>query len=951
MGTSGVGVTQLRPSKFITIGRLEGLDADMVWSVRQSIDGSLLIGTNHGFSRWKDGAMTSLTVREGLSSDDVRSVMEDRSGGIWLGTSDGVNLYQHGKVTVYRTSNGLPDNTVRTATEDRQGNIWIGTRGGGLARYRDGVFKVFNKANGLAGDLVVSMNEDRDGSIWIASDGGVSVLKNGAFTNYGVRDGLSTNSVRVIHHDHQGGHWIGTYGGGLNRIKNGHISRISVKDGLFDEVVFAIVEDRSGYLWMTCNRGVFRVSIRELNDFADGRIKRVHSTSFDITDGMKAAECNGGSPGAWEGRDGRLFFATIKGVAIIDPNHMALNTLAPPVWNEEVLVNGKTENVSPAGLTISPGRHSLEIHYTALSFVVPRSVRFRYRLRGFSDSWVDAGNRRTAFYTNLPPGNYSFEVMGSNNDGVWSTASNPLRFQFQAAFFQTVAFKLLCGLGLILAVRGVFHVRLKFLQERERVLVKRVDEQTAELMAAKTAAESVAETNTRLRLKNELILNSIADGVYVVDPSGTISLENPAASRMLGWEGSSLVGRPAHATTHHSTLGGPYPVDDCPIYRTLADGVLRQVSDEVFWRKDGTPFPVHYLAAPILDSKERVTGVAVTFRDITELKAVEQLKSEFVSTVSHELRTPLTSIRGALGLLGSGLLGPIAEKGQRMLEIAVTNTDRLVRLINDILDLERMTAGKTEMRRVYVDTTTILVQATEGLQSIADEAEVRIVVKPGTGALWGDSDRIMQTLTNLLANAIKFSRAKRRSPSAGQHTKRSSSSASPTRDEACPRRNSRPSSSASARSTAPIPATKAAQASAWPSAKASSPRTVAASGWKRTIPPGAASNSRSRWQKRKGSMPPKQILIIDDENDIQEVARLSLQLTENWSVISANGGAAGTLLALSSEPDAILLDVMMPDMDGPSTLRVLQRQGNTVPVIFLTAKVQPPTARNSCSSE
>ena len=154
------------------------------------------------------------------------------------------------------------------------------------------------------------------------------------------------------------------------------------------------------------------------------------------------------------------------------------------------------------------------------------------------------------------------------------------------------------------------------------------------------------------------VRNSIADGVIAIDLSGNISMENPAAASMLGWQPLALVGRPAHETMHHSTLLGPYSINDCPMQRTLADGVLRQVRDDVFWRSDGTSFSVDYLAAPILDSKGLVTGVAVTFRDVTDQKAIERLKNEFVSTVSHELRTPLTSIRGALGLLGSGLLGP-----------------------------------------------------------------------------------------------------------------------------------------------------------------------------------------------------------------------------------------------------------------------------------------------------
>jgi PAS domain S-box-containing protein len=757
VGTMATGVSQLRPAKFVTVGRSEGLKSEVVWTVRESADGSLLMGTDLGFSRWKDGAMTELTVRDGLSSSVVRSLMEDRAGGIWLGTNEGLNRYKQGKVTVYRTADGLPENQVTVMTEDRQGSIWIGTRGGGLVRYRDGIFKTWRVADGLPGDVIRSIDEDRDGTLWLGTNNGLSVMKNGAFTNYTTRDGLSSDSIRSTYHDRQGTHWIGTYGGGLNRIRDGRITPISVNAGLPDEVVFAIVEDRRGYLWMTCNRGIYRVSLRDLNDFADGRIKRIRSMFFNATDGMKSAECNGGVPGAWAGSDGRLYFATVKGVAVIDPNHIGFNTWAPKVWTEEVLLDGKSTNVSGKHLVVGPGRHSLEIHYTALSFLSPARVRFRYRLRGFSDAWVEAGNRRTAFYTNLPPGNYTFEVMGSNNDGVWSKGGNPLQLQFRAAFFQTWWFRISCGAGLLLAGLAAFRVRLSLHRESERRLVSRVAEQTAELSAGKAAAEVVAGVNTLLRMENELILNSIADGVYVVDSSGVITMGNPAAARMLGWEAEELKGRSAHATMHHSTLRGPYPISDCPIVSILSDGMLQQVTDEVFWRKDGTSFPVHYLAAPILDSKERVTGVAVTFRDATEQKAIERLKGEFVSTVSHELRTPLTSIRGALGLLSSGVLGPVQEKGQRMLQIAVSNTDRLVRLINDILDLERVESGKVELTFAPVDANAVMVQASEGLQAMADQAGVRLVVVPSKETIRGDSDRIIQTLTNLLGNAIKFS--------------------------------------------------------------------------------------------------------------------------------------------------------------------------------------------------
>jgi signal transduction histidine kinase/CheY-like chemotaxis protein len=188
-------------------------------------------------------------------------------------------------------------------------------------------------------------------------------------------------------------------------------------------------------------------------------------------------------------------------------------------------------------------------------------------------------------------------------------------------------------------------------------------------------------------------------------------------------------------------------------------GDLFVTSDDRFWRPDGSSFPVEYSTTPMLDEGGTTLGAVLMFRDITERRAIERLKSEFVSTVSHELRTPLTSIRGALGLLSTGMLGTVGEKGQRMLAIAVSNTDRLVRLINDILDLERIESGTVELERGPVDAGAVMMQALEGVQSMADQASVRLDMVPADGAIWGDSDRIIQTLTNLLGNAIKFSPA------------------------------------------------------------------------------------------------------------------------------------------------------------------------------------------------
>jgi len=279
-----------------------------------------------------------------------------------------------------------------------------------------------------------------------------------------------------------------------------------------------------------------------------------------------------------------------------------------------------------------------------------------------------------------------------------------------------------------------------------------------ELLVAKNAAENVAAINAQLARQSALILNSATDGIFGVDIDGEPSFLNPAGARMLGRTLADLQGASIHNLIHHSDdSGAPLPGDDCPLGQALHRGEAYSIANDTFWRPDGTSFPTEYSATPMLDEDGNKAGAVLIFRDITERRAIETLKSEFVSTVSHELRTPLTSIRGALGLLSSGLLGTVAEKGQRMLEIAVANTDRLVRLINDILDLERVESGKVELTRGRIDAQSVVNQAREGLQSIADQEGIRIVVQPFAGTLWGDSDRVIQTLTNLIGNAIKFS--------------------------------------------------------------------------------------------------------------------------------------------------------------------------------------------------
>jgi two-component system, OmpR family, sensor histidine kinase VicK len=276
-------------------------------------------------------------------------------------------------------------------------------------------------------------------------------------------------------------------------------------------------------------------------------------------------------------------------------------------------------------------------------------------------------------------------------------------------------------------------------------------------------AEGRLRTLTR---QSDSILASVGDGIYGIDLEGKVTFVNAAAMQMLGYKQDEMLDRVMHELIHHTRADGtPYDSVDSPIRKSLNNLATVRVSNEIFWRKDGTSFPVEYVARPQIDSQSpdsdglKPLGVVVAFTDTTERRALDRMKDEFISTVSHELRTPLTSLRGALGLLAGGALANRPEKTQQMLEIAISNSDRLVRLVNDILDLERISSGKTELHSTMCSAEDLLRRAAGLQQARAPRPNIRIFFAANGVNVWADPDRTLQTLSNLLSNAIKFSPA------------------------------------------------------------------------------------------------------------------------------------------------------------------------------------------------
>lgn len=468
-GTSLGGLNRLSHRAISVLTTKDGLAGDGVYPIYEARDGAIWVGAN-GVTRIKDNQITRLTFEKDGVYADTTAIAEDREGRLWLGTSGGVGFLQNGKFTDFREKFALPRGsyTVWTIHQDRDGAIWFGTSHG-LVKMSGERFEIFTTAQGLPSSDVKVIHEDKDGRLWLATYGGLSLWENGAFKNFTTRDGLSSDRVRALYEDEAGTLWLGTYDGGLNRFRDGKFTGYTTKTGLFSDGVFQILPDDAGYFWMSSNQGIYRVRRQELEDFADGKIQAVTSEAFGRRDGLLNTECNGGrQPAGVRARDGRLWFPTQEGAAIVDPTAVEKNPLPPPVIIESLTIDQKTIDLKD-NLEILPNQTNLEIAYTGLSFVKPEQVRFRYRLEGLETNWIEAGTRRTAYYSHLPPGEYVFRVAAANNSGVWNAEGASLRFTVHPPFWRTWWFVAATTLGIVGIIYLLFRQRFNKL-EREHAL-------------------------------------------------------------------------------------------------------------------------------------------------------------------------------------------------------------------------------------------------------------------------------------------------------------------------------------------------------------------------------------------------------------------------------------------------------------------------------------------------
>jgi len=652
-------------------------------------EGSLWFGTiAGGLNQLKPALFTMYGLSEGRGDNNLYSVTPASAGGVWAGTWT-ANIISHvdtaGRVTSFGGEHGvnskvislyddvrrhrliagdrvceLPAIRCRLLTpspiqvnaidEDADGVLWFGTTEG-LFRLDGTRWQSLKEIAGSPKRTVRAFARANDGSLWMATNGdGVFRFDGKNFSAVTTRDGLPSDVVRALYLDKDGWLWIGTEGNGIARLNprdwakpnaKGRIANIRSTNGLFDDGIHTILEDDHGRMWMSTNRGIFWVLRRDLVDFADGRVPRVRSTGYTERNGLRNREANGGSqPAATRTADGRLWFATQDGLAMVDPRTIGNNAVPPNVVVEQVIAGGTPIIADGKSIEIDPARRDLRIEFTALSFLAPENIRFRYRLRPYDKDWIDGDTRRSATYTRVPPGNYTFEVIASTGGDVWTVRPASLSLDVTPRFIETGTFKLVVLLGVALLIWAGIRLRIARLRKLADDLQQRVNDRTRELREREAL---LAEQNAQLEIQAD------------------------------------------------------------------------------------------------------------------QLQELDRAKTRFFANVSHELRTPLTLTIGPLEEARAQLADSNHGTVSRI-DMALRNSRRLFRLVNQILDVSKLESGGTKLRASPGDLMEFVRGIASAFAGVAERKGIAFKVEgPEASAdVWFDPDALEKVIANLLSNAFKF---------------------------------------------------------------------------------------------------------------------------------------------------------------------------------------------------
>jgi signal transduction histidine kinase/ligand-binding sensor domain-containing protein len=510
IGTARDGLFRTLGDKTDHFSSVDGLSSDSVFRFFQDREGTLWVATARGIDSFRDLPVVSYSIKEALPSDVSSTVLASHDGGLWIGGAEALSFLKQGKLSVFRRNHGLPGRDITTMSEDHHDRLWIGVDSS-LAVLVNGHFLPIRKPDGSSLGIVFGIAEDAAGNQWAITDGKLFQIKNlkvqkeislpqkcfsiardfkegvwlgcdnGDLAHYysdrsDTFPRVSATYIRQLLPDPSGALWAVTKNALIWRNDNTSAT-MTTQNGLPCNEIYAVVKDEAGALWIYARCGLLSIAASELTRWHQNPSIQVKVEALDVYDGVQPG-LTPLQPQSTRSLDGHLWFVNDNLVQTFDPRNWAKNTLRPNVVVERLAAKDVSYPIQH-GLKLPALIRNLEIDYTALSFVVPQKVRFRYKLDGRDTSWQEAGTRREAFYTDLGPGSYRFRVIACNNDGVWNQDGATIDFTVAPAWYQTSWFRASCAAAFLLSLWAVYQLRIVQLRRQFAVALEaRVDERT-----------------------------------------------------------------------------------------------------------------------------------------------------------------------------------------------------------------------------------------------------------------------------------------------------------------------------------------------------------------------------------------------------------------------------------------------------------------------------------------
>jgi signal transduction histidine kinase/ligand-binding sensor domain-containing protein len=578
IGTHGRGLIHIHHGRTDAFTQSDGLSGNVIAGLFEDREGNIWVSTAGGLDRFRDLAVSAISAKQGLSSDSINSVLAARDGSIWLAAPEGLNQWKNGHFAIFRTASGLPNDAPQSLFQDYRGRIWVSTPHR-LAYFKDGRLvavsaavpsgEVYSITGDSLGNLWLSGNkglshirdgrlvenfpwsllgrhqqakvvlfDHQQGGLWLAFwiEGGVFYFKDGQVrASYTAADGLGKGPVAGLRLDRDGAVWAATEGGGLSRIKNGRIATLTTKNGLPCDTIHWSIEDDHRSLWLYTACGLVRITRSELDRWIAEPNRRIRTSVWGAAD-VSLREVSPGyyGPAVAKSSDGKVWFLPGEGIQVVDPHHLALNKLPPPVHIEQIIANRKSywQNLlggAASKLQLPPRIRDLQIDYTALSLVAPEKIHFKYKLEGQDKNWREVVDQRQVQYSNLAPGTYRFHVIACNNSGVWNERGDVLDFSIAPAYYQTNWFRALCALLFLALLWAAYEFRVRQIHRQfEMTLEARVGERTriardlhdtllqsfhGLLLSFQTVSQLLPERSTEAKEKLDSAIQQAADAI------------------------------------------------------------------------------------------------------------------------------------------------------------------------------------------------------------------------------------------------------------------------------------------------------------------------------------------------------------------------------------------------------------------------------------------------------